>query len=87
MVHLPQIKGLGPSSTSQRFATSGLHEGAAYLEHPILGRRLEECTVIVNDLARFVEDVFGYGDDATGYNEILQLEEKIALSSPGLPAS
>jgi uncharacterized protein (DUF1810 family) len=33
----PQIRGLGSSSTAQRFAISNLEEGAAYLEHPILG--------------------------------------------------
>ncbi len=59
----PQIKGLGSSPTAQRFAISSLEEGAAYLEHPLLGRRLEECTVIVNGLDRSVEDVFGYPDD------------------------
>jgi uncharacterized protein (DUF1810 family) len=59
----PQIKGLGSSPTAQRFAISGLEEGAAYLKHPILGRRLQECTVIVNGLDRSVQDVFGYPDD------------------------
>ena len=59
----PQIRGLGSSPTAQRFAISSLDEGAAYLEHPILGRRLEECTVIVNGLDRSVQDVFGYPDD------------------------
>jgi len=44
----PQIKGLGSSPTAQRFAISNLDEGAAYLEHPVLGRRLEECTAFVN---------------------------------------
>ena len=59
----PQIKGLGSSSTAQRFAISSLKEGAAYLGDPILGRRLEECTGIVNGLHRSVPDVFGYPDD------------------------
>ena len=59
----PQIKGLGLSSTAQRFAISSLEEGAAYLEDPVLERRLEECTVIVNGLDRSVQNVFGYPDD------------------------
>ena len=59
----PQIKGLGSSPPAQRFAISNLEEGAAYLEHTALGRRLEECTVIVNGLDRSVQDVFGYPDD------------------------
>ena len=43
----PQMKGLGSSPTAQRFAISSLEEGAAYLEHPVLGRRLEKCTALV----------------------------------------
>lgn len=59
----PQIKGLGSSPTAQRFAISNLEEGAAYLEHPVLGRRLEACTAIVNGVHRSVQDIFGYPDD------------------------
>jgi uncharacterized protein (DUF1810 family) len=60
----PQIKGLGSSSTAQRFAISSLEEGAAYLEHPILGRRLEKCTALVNAIQdRSVQEIFGYPDD------------------------
>jgi len=43
----PQIKGLGSSATAQRFAISSLDEGAAYLEHRVLERRLEACTALV----------------------------------------
>jgi uncharacterized protein (DUF1810 family) len=60
----PQIKGLGSSATAQRFAISNLQEGAAYLEHPILGRRLEDCTALVNAAQKqSVEAIFGYPDD------------------------
>ena len=73
----PQIKGLGSSPTAQRFAISSLEEGAAYLEHPILGRRLEECTVIVNGLARSIEDVFGHPDDLK-FHSSMTLFAKVA---------
>ncbi len=73
----PQIKGLGSSPTAQRFAISSLEEGAAYLEHPILGRRLEECTVIVNGLDRSIEDVFGYPDDLK-FHSSMTLFAKVA---------
>jgi uncharacterized protein (DUF1810 family) len=60
----PQIKGLGSSPTAQRFAISNPGEAAAYLEHPVLGRRLKQCTALVNSLQnRSVQDIFGYPDD------------------------
>jgi uncharacterized protein (DUF1810 family) len=60
----PQIQGLGSSGMSQRFAISGLDEAKAYLEHPVLGGRLRECTALVNALAdRPIDDIFGYPDD------------------------
>ena len=43
----PQIAGLGLSAMSQRYAISGLAEARAYLEHPVLGTRLVECTTIL----------------------------------------
>jgi uncharacterized protein (DUF1810 family) len=60
----PQIEGLGSSPVARKFALSSLAEAAAYLEHPILGPRLVECTGLVN-LAegRPIEQVFGYPDD------------------------
>src|SRR5687768_10111981 len=39
----PQIQGLGFSPTSQRFAIKSAAEAKAYLEHPLLGPRLNEC--------------------------------------------
>jgi uncharacterized protein (DUF1810 family) len=60
----PQLKGLGSSPTTQRFAISSLEEGAAYLEHPVLGRRLEKCTALVNAVQdRSVQEIFDYPDD------------------------
>ena len=58
----PQIKGLGSSPMAQRFAISSLSEGAAYLEHPLLGQRLKDCTLLVNILDRPIEDILGYPD-------------------------
>ncbi len=45
---LPQIRGLGSSSMSVRYAISGLAEAKAYLEHPVLGRRLQETVAVLN---------------------------------------
>jgi uncharacterized protein (DUF1810 family) len=60
----PQIAGLGSSPLARRFAISSLSEAAAYLQHPVLGPRLAECTRLVNLIeGRSIEQVFGYPDD------------------------
>jgi uncharacterized protein (DUF1810 family) len=59
----PQIAGLGQSSIARRFAISGRDEARAYLDHPILGLRLRECTRTINALAgRTAEEIFGAVD-------------------------
>jgi uncharacterized protein (DUF1810 family) len=60
----PQISGLGSSPTARRFAISSRAEAQAYLRHPVLGQRLEECTRLVNAVVgRTVHEIFGYPDD------------------------
>lgn len=60
----PQIKGLGHSITAQEFALSSLQEAEAYLNHPILGPRLKQCTQLVNQIeGRTVDEIFGYPDN------------------------
>ena len=46
----PQWTGLGSSPPSQRFAIRSLDEARAYLNHPVLGPRLIECTRLVLSL-------------------------------------
>lgn len=59
----PQIKGLGTSSTAQKYAISGIDEAKSYLDHPLLGFRLHECTQLVNSVSgRSIEDIFAYPD-------------------------
>ena len=59
----PQIAGLGHSTMAQKFAISSLDEAKAYLEHPVLGQRLRECTQLVQNVnGRNVEEIFGYPD-------------------------
>jgi len=60
----PQIEGLAFSSTSRHFAIKSLEEARAYLDHPILGPRLRECTEAVLSVeGRSASDIFGYPDD------------------------
>ena len=56
----PQLKGLGHSSNSEFFGISSLQEAAAYLQHPVLGPRLVQCTELVNSVeGSSAEDIFG----------------------------
>ena len=60
----PQIKGLGHSPMAVKYGISSLDEADAYLNHPILGRRLRQCTEVVNLLVgRSVDQIFGYPDN------------------------
>jgi len=60
----PQVKGLGSSPMAQRYAISSLDEAKAYVDHPVLGGRLLECTQLVTAAsARTIEDVLGYPDN------------------------
>jgi uncharacterized protein (DUF1810 family) len=60
----PQIRGLGSSAMANRFAIASRAEAAAYLEDPILGPRLRECTRLVTEVQdRSVSQIFGYPDD------------------------
>ena len=60
----PQLVGLGRSPMAQRYAIGSLSEAKAYLDHPVLGRRLVELTEIVNRVAdRSVLEIFGSPDD------------------------
>jgi len=60
----PQIRGLGRSPVSIEYAISSREEAAAYLQHPVLGPRLKECTQLVLDVEnRSAEEIFGSPDD------------------------
>jgi uncharacterized protein (DUF1810 family) len=60
----PQYAGLGFSSTSVFYATKTLDEARAYLAHPVLGSRLEECCQALLALENLtVHEIFGSPDD------------------------
>ena len=82
----PQIRGLGSSSTAQRYAISGLPEAVAYLAHPLLGARLRECTALVNAVrGRSVEDIFGYPDDLKFHSSITLFAQAAEAAEPAEP--
>ena len=60
----PQIKGLGRTPTSVEYAISSGDEARVYLQHPVLGTRLKECTRLVLLVeGRSALEIFGSPDD------------------------
>ncbi|MGX0956858.1 uncharacterized protein (DUF1810 family) [Pseudomonas viridiflava] len=60
----PQIRGLGRSDMAQRYAISSLDEARAYLKHPVLGPRLEQCAhLIAPQVERTARQIFSSPDD------------------------
>jgi uncharacterized protein (DUF1810 family) len=69
----PQIAGLGSSMMAQRYAIGSLAEAEAYLRHPTLGPRYEECVAALQTLKDTnAEQVFG-GIDAMKLRSSLTL--------------
>jgi uncharacterized protein (DUF1810 family) len=49
---------------AERFAISSLEEARAYLDHPVLGKRLRECTQAVMDVeGKTAHAIFGFPDE------------------------
>src|ERR1700676_3209575 len=60
----PQIEGLGFSSTSKYYSIKTIAEAKQYVMHPLLGKRLLECSnIIFNIESKSAEDIFGYPDN------------------------
>jgi uncharacterized protein (DUF1810 family) len=79
---LPQLAGLGMSSTAEHFGIHGLAEARAYLRHPVLGPRLLACV-------RALVDLEGH-DPVTvlGHVDALKLRSSMTLfaqADPGEP--
>jgi uncharacterized protein (DUF1810 family) len=60
----PEVRGLGYSDLAKTFAISGQKEAIDYLNHVVLGPRLEDCTrLVLNAAPRRIEEIFGSPDD------------------------
>jgi uncharacterized protein (DUF1810 family) len=59
----PQIAGLGSSVMAVHYAIGSAAEARAYLEHPVLGKRLRDCVGLVIAARRPLAEVFGAPDD------------------------
>ena len=79
----PQIQGLGGSAMARQYAISSRDEARAYLDHPILGARLRECTQLVIDQrdlnGRTVHEIFSSPDDLK-FRSCMTLFEAVAGS-------
>lgn len=72
----PQLKGLGASERSHRYALNSLDEAAAYLEHPVLGARLRECTLLVLETAvDRIEQIFIYPDNLKFWSSVTLFDQ------------
>lgn len=59
----PQLKGLGESSTSLFYGIADKEEALAYLNHPILGKRLLEITQALQNVKnKTAFEIFGTPD-------------------------
>ena len=60
----PQLRGLGRSTMAHRYGIVDLGEARAYLDHPLLGARLEECTrAMLAHAGTPLRTILGFPDD------------------------
>lgn len=60
----PQLRGLGHSPMTQFYGVASLEEARAYLAHPLLGPRLDQCTrAVLESNALSLHEIFGSPDD------------------------
>jgi uncharacterized protein (DUF1810 family) len=79
----PQITGLGRSETARFYAISSLDEAAAYLQHPVLGPRLQECTKLVNQVAgKTIHEILGSPDDMKFRSSMTLFEQAASDKQP-----
>jgi uncharacterized protein (DUF1810 family) len=74
----PQIAGLGRSPTARLYALASADEARAFLAHPLLGKRLRECTAaILVHREQGAEAIFG-AVDAMKLRSSMTLFEAVA---------
>lgn len=54
----PQLKGLGTSPMSVRYAIEDERQAKEYWDHSILGKRLRECFALVEKSGKTPEEIF-----------------------------
>lgn len=60
----PQLRGLGRSEMANHYGITSKDEAAAYLRHPVLGLRLQQCAQLVLAIpGKSLNEIFGDPDD------------------------
>ena len=79
----PQLRGLGRSPTAEYFGIASAEEAAAYLGHPLLGPRLQQCVGAILPWAgeRSAEQIFG-AVDAMKLRSSLTLFYAVSCAGP-----
>lgn len=79
----PQVRGLGHSAMSERFALGGVKDAARYLIHPVLELRLRAATqaVLRHRGTRTAHEIFGPPDDLK-FRSCMTLFAHAALEDP-----
>lgn len=76
----PQLAGLGSSPMARTYAIESLAEAEAYLRHPVLRPRLEECAeALLGVVGKTAHEIFGSPDD-------LKLRSSLTLFARVAPA-
>ncbi|WP_426190951.1 DUF1810 domain-containing protein [Massilia sp. DWR3-1-1] len=72
----PQIAGLGSSAMARKYAIASTDEAAAYLAHPVLGKRLRECGALVLALhGKDIGTIFASPDDRKFHSSMTLFSE------------
>ena len=58
----PQLRGIGRSRMSYHYGIQDIAEAKSYYAHPILGKRLQEATLLLLQQDKGLEEIFGYLD-------------------------
>lgn len=78
----PQIRGLGFSTMSKRYAIAGAAEAKAYFDHPLLGSRLITCAqAMLLHSRRSATEILG-SPDAMKLQSSMTLFANVAQSEP-----
>ncbi len=82
----PQLRGLGHSQMATAFGIASRDEAEAYLNHPVLGARLSECTQLVNLVEeRSITQILGYPDDLK-FRSSMTLFARVASDNQVFPS-
>jgi uncharacterized protein (DUF1810 family) len=83
----PQLRGLGRSHMAHQYGITGLAEASAYVEHPVLGPRLRDCTHLVNQVKeRSITRILGSPDDMKFHSSMTLFVRATADNEPFLTA-